>query len=360
MNITVIGCGHGGQALAANLALLGHHVTLYADEHHPGFLHTIGENAITLQGKLNGTAMLALLTCNMALALQSAEVIYLSLPTHAHLPQFKKMLPLLRQGQTVITLAGNFSSLYFYRELVNAGKEEDIYLADVASLPYACRAAPFGIVNIIDIKQRIDIAAMPAKNTHAIISKIAAHFPSSLIPSDNVLALGLNTISAICHPTLMVVNAGRIGEGEEAFYFYKEGISRDVANIIMALDHDRMKIGHLYGFNMSSFLAIMNRFYDYHYTSYYDFFTQSPIHNTLTLCPDSIRNRYLSQDIPYVMLPWYNMGLHVGYESNVMRSLIHLSSMLNDTCYFSHGRAIATDFFHRMSINTINRYLEHG
>lgn len=360
MNITILGCGHGGQALAAQLTLLGNTVTLHADESHPGHLHTIRNNTITLQGKLKASTRLELLTTDIELALLGAEVIYLSLPTHAHLPQFRKMLPFLKKGQIVITLAGNFSSLYFHQELVKAGKERDIHLADIASLPYACRAQEGGEVNIIDIKQKIDIAAMPACNTSYIKNKIAGHFPSQLQASTNILEMGLNITSAISHPTLMVTNAGRIGKGGADFYFYKEGISRDIANIIATLDADRMKIGEIYGFRMPSYLELMNRFYAYSYTSYYDFFTQSPAHNTLKLCPVSMQERYLSQDIPYVMLPWYSLGLHAGYESNVMKSLIYFSSVLNDTCYFSQGRAIASDFFDGMELIDIKHYLSNG
>ena len=65
----------------------------------------------------------------------------------------------------MITLAGNFSSLYFHQELVKAGKERDIHLADIASLPYACRAQEGGEVNIIDIKQKLISPPCP----HAIL-----------------------------------------------------------------------------------------------------------------------------------------------------------------------------------------------
>jgi opine dehydrogenase len=360
MNITIIGCGHGGQALAAQLASLGNAVTLHADESHPGYLHTIRNNTITLQGKVKASAKLELLTTDIELALLGAEVIYLSLPTHAHLPQFRKMLPFLKKGQIVITLAGNFSSLYFHQELVKAGKQRDIHLADIASLPYACRAQEGGEVNIIDIKQKIDIAAMPAHDTLYIKSIISGHFPSHLQVSANILEMGLNITSAISHPTLMVTNAGRIGKGDLDFYFYRDGISRDIINVIATLDADRMKIGEIYGFRMPSYLDLMNGFYASRYTSYYDFFTQSPAHNTFKLCPASMQERYLSQDIPYVMLPWYSLGLHAGYESNVMKSLIYLSSALNDTCYFSGGRAIASDFFNGMDQIDIKRYLKDG
>lgn len=360
MKITIIGCGHGGQALAAHLALLNNNVTIYADERHAGYLHEINSNTISLEGKVNGIAKIDCLTTDIELALQDAQVIYLSLPTNAHLPQFKKILPFLKSGQIVIALAGNFSSIYFYKELVKYGKEHDIYLADVASLPYACRASKAGEVNIIDVKHKVDIAAMPAKNTAYIKDKISGHFPCELRQSSNILEMGLNITSAISHPAIMVTNAGRIGKGEQDFYFYKEGISQDVANIVEALDVDRIKIGQKYGFQLPSYLEIMNGYYSYNYTSYYDFFTKSQVHNKLKLCPTSVRDRYISQDIPYVMLPWYSLGLYVGYESNAMKSLIYLSSVLNDTCYFSQGRVVADDFFANMSLVEVNGFLNSG
>ncbi|WP_053115717.1 NAD/NADP-dependent octopine/nopaline dehydrogenase family protein [Winslowiella iniecta] len=360
MNITIIGCGHGGQALAAHLSFSQHQVTLYADEAHPGFIDKISNNFISLEGKIVGETTVACLTKDISVALKDAEVIYISLPTDAHLPQFRKMLPWLQKGQMVITLAGNFSSLYFYRELALAGREKDIYLADIASLPYACRAHQAGKISIIDIKRVIDIAAMPSQHTEKVINKIRGHFPTELTASENILELGLNITSAISHPAIMLMNAGRIGKGEEEFYFYKQGVSREIANIIERLDNERQKIGRLFGFSLPGYLDIMEKFYAVKYPSYYDFFTRSLVHNQQKLCPTSVSNRYLSQDVPYVMVPWYNLGLSLGCESAVMRSIIDLSSVLNNTCYHRNGRTLADDFFCKMSIPDISQYMLTG
>ncbi|WNN46373.1 NAD/NADP-dependent octopine/nopaline dehydrogenase family protein [Winslowiella toletana] len=360
MNITIIGCGHGGQALAAHLSLARHRVTLYADEAHPGFIDGICNNTITLKGKIDGEATIAHLTKDIAAALADAEVIYLSLPTNAHLDQFRKMLPWLKSGQMVITLAGNFSGLYFYRELVLTGRKDDIYLADIASLPYACRTLYAGKIDVIDIKRSVDIAAMPSKHTGIIVNKICGHFPSELTVSESLLESGLNITSAISHPAIMLMNAGRIGEGEDEFYFYKQGISREIANIIEQLDNERRKIGRLLGFSLPGYLDIMEKFYAVKHASYYDFFTQSRVHNQQKLCPTAVSNRYLSQDVPYVMVPWHSLGLHLGYESTVMRSIIDLTSVLNNSCYYRNGRLLSEDFFCHMSSSDITQYMKTG
>lgn len=360
MNITVIGCGHGGQALAAHLSLLGHCVTLYADAQHPGDLHGIHDNRITLSGRVIGISQIAVLTTDCEQAVHDADVIYLSLPTHAHLSQFKKILPFLVNGQVIVALAGNFSSLYMHQAVEDNRPELSLYIADTASLPYACRAHRPGRVEIIEIKNQMPIASMPARDTSHVRTKLKGHFPCTLQTSSNVLELGLNITSAISHPIIMITNAGRIGSGQPEFYFYKEGISPESANIIHALDRDRIDIGRRYGLQLHSYLDSMNGFYGQAYDSYHDFFTHSPVHNALKLCPPSVRTRYLTQDIPYVMLPWFSLGRHVGYESHVMKSLIDLSSLLNDTCYLSNGRNVADDFFVDKSVDDINRYLMQG
>lgn len=359
MNITIIGCGHGGQALATQLSMSGNNVTIYADKNHPGYLDGIENNSIDIEGKINGSAFIHCLTKNVETAIKNAEVIYISLPTSAHVSQFKKIAPHLKKGQMVVTLEGNFSSIYFYQLLKNLGKEKEVYIADIASLPYACRTIKAGKINIIDIKKSIDIAAMPSKHTDVILDKITSHFPTKLTKLNNIIELGLNTIGALIHPAIMLMNAGRIGKNGEEFYFYREGISQEISNIIEALDYDRQQIAFKYGFNLLNFMKMIELFYSQKYSSYYAFFTQSVVHNKLKLCPSSMSERYISQDVPYVISPWYRFGLHIGYDSDVMHAIIIFASILNKKNYYEE-RNIVKDFFENMSKESMFDFLFNG
>ncbi|WP_159084488.1 NAD/NADP octopine/nopaline dehydrogenase family protein [Dongshaea marina] len=189
---------------------------------------------------------------------------------------------------------------------------------------------------------------------------MAGSFPSKLVASHNILELGFNITSAISHPTIMLMNSGRIGHENEDFYFYKEGISIENANIIRVLDEDRQRIGQLYGLTLPSYLELMNRFYDFKCDSYYEFFTRSPVHNKLKLCPPSVDYRYLSQDVPFIILPWYNLGLRAGYDSKVMRSIIELSSLLNGADYSACGRRLADHIFSDMSLDEVSDFVTYG
>jgi opine dehydrogenase len=156
------------------------------------------------------------------------------------------------------------------------------------------------------------------------------------------------------------MNAGRIGQQQEDFYFYKEGITPEIALIIEKLDQERIQIGRNYDLRLPSYLDSMNRFYDSQFTSYYDFFTQSKVHNQEKLCPSSINERYLLQDVPALLVPWYSLGEQAGYQASTMRSIIDLASLLNNKQHFQEGRDLSRDLFPSLSIKQTIDFVKTG
>ncbi|MCK4607882.1 MAG: NAD/NADP octopine/nopaline dehydrogenase family protein [Gammaproteobacteria bacterium] len=272
MKTTIIGCGHGGQALAAHLTMNGCDVTLYADESHPGAICEIKKTRqIKCYGKLNGVAEIKNVTTNTKEAVAGAEVIFLVLPTNAHETQFEKILPYLSSGQIVVALAANFTSLYLSQKLRRKAIGKEIIIADISSLPYACRAEEPGLVNIIEIKDSMGIATIPAGDAEEVKGVLQPFFPTKLVEYKNVIELGMNITSGISHPTVAVLNAGRINSKNSDFYFYKEGISSEIAQVIEQLYRDRQYIGSLYDVSVSSYLELMSKFYGIKYNSILDF-----------------------------------------------------------------------------------------
>ena len=84
--IAVLGAGHGGHAMAADLSLRGNQVTLYE---RPSFAHNIqkvlrtGTIKVTGSLPLTGTANLELVTTDIKEALKDAEFIFLPVPSFA-------------------------------------------------------------------------------------------------------------------------------------------------------------------------------------------------------------------------------------------------------------------------------------
>lgn len=359
-NITIIGCGHGGQALAYDLTKKGCQVTLCALPEHPGASTALKVSSeITCTGMLNGTAKIHLVTTNLQEAIQPADIIFFVVPSFAQEQVLLACLPYFKNDQWIVTLEANFACLAYTDLLKRINYDKTLYFADISTLPYACRSSEPGKVHILGIKKKMGIAAIPSEKTLFIADILNEIFPSELVPYSNIIEIGLNSLSGILHPAVTLCNAGRIGKDE--FYFYKDGISPAVSHLLEDLDKERRKIGELYDLNLPYCMDIEEEFYGFKYETIYDFFANSQIHSgTFTLCPSSLKERYISQDIPYVIVPWYSLGLALGYEARNMRNLIDLASTLNRTDYLAKGRNLLHMNCHKLEKFELIHYANHG
>ncbi len=343
LKISIIGAGHGGLALAAHFSKQNNQITLCADLDHPGFSSFIklNNNTIHINDHVNQQKFqttIHQLTYDYAQALSNSEFIFIVTPSFAHEAIFKKLLPFITSSHKIITLAGNFSSIIFNNTLQKENIHSKCILADISSLPYACRVDDTGYsVDIFGIKNTMGIASIPASRTDELLKKLDNIFPTKLSSYKNPIQLGLNITSGISHPISALFNAGRIGQNKDLFYFYKEGISEHTSILLEQLDNDRRHIGNLYNFQLPSYLTLMSEFYGNKFPSIYDFFTKTPIHNAQKLCPRSLSERYISQDVPYVIVPWYCLGKLMGFESIIMRNIIEIASMINKIDYLAQG-----------------------
>jgi opine dehydrogenase len=361
LKITVIGCGHGGQALSADLSRRGCQVTLYASPKNPGGINAIAKaKGINCTGLINHFVPIFNVTTHMEQAIKESEYIFMVLPSYAHESMFMEMLPFIQPGQTIITLAANFASLTYLKLLIKTNKTAGVNLIDIASLPYVCRADNLGTVDIISVKQMIAAASIPANVIEKHIAALAPIFPSQLLPYTDVLSLGMNITSGMTHPAVALLNAGRIGDKKEIFYFYRDGITPEIADMIGQLDAERIYIGKQLDLKMYSYLDLIEQYYKIRYDSIYQFFRESVPHNTLPLCPSSMQERYITQDVPNLLVPWYCIGKLINVEPTVLGNLITLASLINKTNYLSLGTNLVSLNFHDKNITEIKQYIKFG
>lgn len=358
--ITIVGCGHGGQALAFDLTQKGCSVTLCALPDHPGSAVELQKTKqITCTGNLEGTVKIDEVTLDLPRAISNADIIIFVVPSFAQEQVLLACLPYFKNNQWVVTLEANFASLAYIDLLKRINFDKILYFADISTLPYACRSSEPGEVHVLGIKNKMGIAALPHEKTDEIRDILNQYFPSELVSYTNSIEVGLNSLSGILHPAVALCNAGRIGKDD--FYFYREGISPAVADLIEQLENERRKIGEMYDLELPYCMQIEEEFYGIKYDTVYDFFSKSQIHSgKFTLCPSSLKERYISQDIPYVIVPWYSLGAALGYEARVMRNLIDMSCALNRYDYLGKGRNLLHMNCHKLEKIELIHYANHG
>lgn len=361
MKVAIIGCGHGGQALAADLTQRDCKVSLYAHPKHLGGYAAIKKaGGILCQGLIQGFTPIAQITTNLQQAVDDCEYIFIVLPSYAHEAMFIELMPFIKPGQTIITLAANFAALSYLKLLEQTNRTTEFDMIDMASLPYVCRSDFAGSVEIMAVKNKLALASIPAAAIDKHVKRLSPLFPCQLLPYQDVLSLGMNITSGMTHPAITLLNAGRIGSNKEIFYFYRDGITPEIATLIEQLDLERMQIGKRFGLKMHAYLDLMQEYYGVRYESVYDFFRESPPHNALPLCPRSLQERYITQDVAGLLVPWYCLGKLAQCESSILATLINLSGLLNKTNYLRTGTNLVRLNLHDKTIEGIKLYSRMG
>jgi opine dehydrogenase len=277
------------------------------------------------------------MSTHLPTCVKDVEIILLALPAFACDHVFQELVPYLRKGQLIVNLAGYFSAIFEQQILLNSASEQDIIFAELTSFPYACRADNSGSVNIVAIKDFVGIATTQKEKVNEVITQLSDVIPCPLHAKSSILEVGLYNTSGIGHSPAILFNAARIGNKDE-FYFYKEGISVETANVMMRLDKERISIGNELGYKIPQHYEVLNEYYGYKFTSILDYFKNSPIHNSIKFFPNSTKTRYVLEDVPYILVPWYSLAEHLGVQANGIKTLIDAMSLLHDIDYMEKGR----------------------
>ena len=171
----------------------------------------------------------------------------------------------------------------------------------------------------------------------------------------------MNITNGIAHPVVTLLNAGRIGLGKDQFYFYRDGITPEIAALMERADAERMRIGKELGLEMYSFRKDCSwLYYGQKHESIYQHFRESPAHNILPMCPTSMQHRYVTEDIAGSLVSWYSLGKLVNITSSVLGNIINLASMLNNINYMRTGTNLVHLNLHDKTLAEVKRYVSLG
>jgi opine dehydrogenase len=365
MKITTIGAGNGGKALAADMTLAGHEVTLFEfPKFEANIEPIIKRGGIDLVGVgRTGFARLHAITTDIEEALKNSEIIVNVMSAFGHKASAKACAPHLKDGQIVVLNPGStLGSLEYLRILQGEGCRAKIKIGEVHSLTYAARGYGAEVRILLEAK-KIWLAAFPAMDTPEVLTKFKKLYPLTE-SAKNVLDVGLNNGNPIAHPGPALLNAGRVEYAKGEFYHYKEGITPHVANIIQALDDERMALCRKMGYPAIPSIERMNLMgYATTRSSLYEAYTTSPV-----FCgehpikgPHSVTDRYFVEDTMYGLVAWSSLGRTIGVSTPTIDAVIHLIAVLNQTDYFRLGERSLEKFgLSALNVAALNRFFDTG
>jgi opine dehydrogenase len=365
MRIAIIGGGSGGKAAAADLSLAGHTVNLFEFAQFEENIKTAKERGgINLVGEgRNGFSKLNTITTNIEQALEGVDMILPVLTAFGHKPVTEACAAHLRDGQTIVLTPGStLGTLEFHNALKKRGMTADIRLAEIHTLPYAARGSDKEVRILLEVK-KLWLAAFPAIHTGEILERFRALYPVAEAQK-NVLEVGLNNGNPVSHPTAALLNAGRVEYAKGEFYLYVEGITPHVADVMEAVDKERLCLCRKLGYReISTVERLFVTGYAVTRSSFYEAYHTSP-----AFCgkfppkgPDTVMHRYYTEEVTYGLTTWSSLGKMIGVETPTIDALIVLISRLHKKDYQTQGeRSMAALGISGMTADELNLFLETG
>lgn len=341
--VAVLGGGHGAHCMAADLALAGHAVVI---AELPDFKERLERVHQTRQIELSGigrtgTATLSKVTFEIAEAVESATLLNVVVPAFGHRRFFEEIVPVLRDGQTVVVWAGDFGSLELLRLLREQRHDLKVDIVETNTLPYGTRLIGPGRVELLLAAPSVTAAAIPARANENALPSLQDLWPVIEHGSD-VLGVALSNPNPIVHPPGSLLNTGRIEHSGGDFYLYREGITKAVRRVIRGVYNEMKRIAEAFG---SSVVEYPETAFDTTHSIMGVAF-QSPERTAEIIAsvrgPSSIRDRYITEDLPFGLAPASQLAALADVDTPLIDAIVTLGSAICGEDFWSTGRSLAT------------------
>ena len=358
--IAVLGAGHGGAATAAHLTLQGFEVRMHVRDAEKRRRFAAG---IEARGIATGIAKPALVTDDVAAAVEGADLVSVIVPAVGHDFYAAALAKLLPTVSTIMLNPGHTGgALHFLKSFRDAGGKP-VTLCETTTLTYICRMEGPATVGIYSATTRLRFAALPAIDTAKAAALVRRFFPN-IEPVANVLETGFMNINAVLHVAGTLMNAGWIEFTGGNFLFYREAVTPSVGRVIERLDEERIAVGRALGLDLP---PTVDLFHSAGLTteaarrsgSISRACVESEPNKTIK-APPSLRHRYVDEDIAFGLVPMSELGRLCGVPTPVIDCLIALGAAANGRDYRASGLTLARMGLDGADLARLKSFVERG
>jgi opine dehydrogenase len=358
IKFAVVGAGNSGCAMAAHLALMGFKVNLYnRSEYRLKDIKKTG--GIHLEGAVSGFGRLDKITTDIEEAIRDVDIIMITTPATGHRNVAKMAAPFLQEDQIIVLNPGRTGGALEFKNIIKqTGVRKEVIISEAQTFIYACRIVGPARVKIFSIKDRVDVAAIPAYKTRKVVEKLSCAYPQ-FHAAESVLETSLNNIGAIFHPAPTLLNSARIETTEGDFQYYIDGISPAVASVIEKIDRERIKVANALKVKAVSALEWLKFTYGSEGNSLYEAIQNTKAYKGLK-APDTVHVRYIFEDVPESLVPIASFGRIAGVPTPVIDSVIEMASAMHNINYWEKGRTAEKLGLKGLSVDQIHQLVLEG
>ncbi len=358
----VVGAGNSGLGLAADLGNRGFEVRMFDLEDFAASLQPIAlAGGIKLRGaRGEGFVPISMVTTDAGKAIGGANAILCSVPAYGHRRIARALAPHLRDGDVVVLMPGCCGgAIEFTQEVRAAGNTSGMVVAEASSFIFACKKEGADGVWIRGVKDRLPLAAFPARSTGMVLERIGPAYPQCTA-ARNVLETSLNNANHPLHAPAALLNVGRIEFMGGDWSFYHEGMTPAVCRLMEALDRERLAIATAYGLPQLPLLEMITGFYAHQGVAgatLYDTLSKTPVHGAAR-APSSVGHRYLTEDVPFGLVPMSSLGQLAGVPTPIMHGVSTVAGAVVGRDFFAEGRTARSLGLAGKTVEQVLEYVE--
>jgi opine dehydrogenase len=394
--IAVLGGGAVGKTCAADCALAGQEVRIC--DLQPFFqttLATVERTGITVQAKPPATqskygferfgkATFSLVTDSVAEAVKGAKLIIVGVPSIAHEPFFKELIPHLEDGQIIHIIPDNYGSLKLRKLMREAGCDKDVVIGGWSSAPYGTRVdTEGGVMNahVSLVYRAITLrgAALPMtdqdeflESTKALGCFDAITEGDGVVSGGTVLDTGFSNVNPVIHVPGTVLgvstmeNFGTVLRGNIHDYsIYSHSFCPSISEVQYEFYNEEIALAKAIGVGIQEFKKDV--FFQRTSVLGEEYMGEGctvPFEEEWEVGyatgPFSIYNRYVTEDVPVGCHVYHELGKKFGVSTPIIDSMIAIAGVMTHKNYFETGLTLEELGIAHLSKGELLDYLNNG
>lgn len=329
MNIAILGAGNAGCAVAADLTLKGHDVTLIKTSHamHDDNFKFLQENngkmVLNEFGDLK-TAYIHKVTRDLN-ELKNSEIVIIYIQTNYHEDLIKKISNILVDDQILLINPGYLSTAYVLKHC----NDKNLIIAEAESSFIDGRIMKPGYFRVGFRNVRNPIGIYPSTRKKEAIEKLNK-LDQRFVYLNSVVEAALHNPNLIVHTVGSVMSIPRIEKSKGDFTMYYEAYSRDniaTWRILEALDNEKMSVLEELGYERLSYVEACkyrNSLDDNEDAK--EVFLSYAEMDTRAKGPTKVDSRYISEDVPQGLVMLEALGKSLDINTPITTALIEIAS----------------------------------
>ena len=355
MRVGILGSGAVALGTAAWLEQRGHEAILWSPSGH-GLSALDDGGQITAMGALESTFR-PLVAKSAVEAVEAADIVLVALPAYVHAMAFEAVAPHLTDDHlVVISSHASFGALALARLLANRGVSPPI-AAWGTTLTAGRRKGEDGLA-VSTVRASVDVGILPKAAGPAVLAQLEEAFGDRFRLREGLLAIALSNLNPQNHLAIALCNFTRMELGET----WKQGahVSDGVGRLMEALDAERLAIAEAFGVETRTIIDHFSLSYHLKRASVSEMYAEMVARGGGGSGPSTADSRYVTEDVPYGLVPTAWLGRLVGQPATLHEAGIALFSAIYGRDFAAENDLLDRAGVRDLSVEELMQLCENG